>query len=215
MDSDDYKSFASWLDEGNGMVFIEICILVGELLGLILTSIETGWRQFYFYTQLSNYFLAVMTAIHLVTVLRKKPVSERVNRYLYTAICLTTVTFSVVAFVLLPMEGGFYGYMLGGNAIFHHTICPILGAVLATLIRPVRKKDAVLALVPTLIYSLIMFVVNLCIPDFGPYPFFKIYNQPVYMSLVWLFCLLAIVYGVAQLVRLLSGKRYRPMYEGQ
>ena len=197
------------------MVFIEICILVGEIVALILTSIETGWRQFYFYTQLSNYFLTVMTAIHLVTVLRRKPVSERLNRYLYTATCLTTVTFSVVAFVLMPMEGRFYGYMLGTNALFHHTICPIFGVALVTMLRPVRRKDAALALVPTMIYTVIMFIVNLCIPDFGPYTFFKIYDQPIYMSFVWLFCLLALVYGAALLMWMLSGKKYRPMYEGQ
>ena len=197
------------------MIFIEICIVIGEIVALILTSIETGWRQFYYYTQLSNYFLTVTTAIHLVTVLRRKPVSERLNRYLYTATCLTTVTFSVVAFVLMPMEGRFYGYMLGGNALFHHTICPILGVALVTMLRPVPKRDAALALVPTMIYTLVLFTMNLLRWIDGPYPFFKIYNQPIYMSFIWLFCLLALVYGAALLMWMLCGKRYRPMYEGQ
>ena len=197
------------------MVFIEACIVVGEIVALILTSMETGWAQFYYYTQLSNYFLTVTTAIHLITVLRKKPVSERLNRYLYTATCLTTVTFSVVAFVLMPMEGRFYGYMLGTNALFHHTICPILGVALVTMLRPVRKRDAALALIPTMIYTLVMFTMNLLHLIDGPYPFFKIYEQPIYMSFIWLFCLLALVYGAALRMWMLCGKKYRPMYEGQ
>ena len=202
-------------EEESSMVFIEACIVVGEIVALILTSMETGWAQFYYYTQLSNYFLTVTTAIHLITVLRKKPVSERLNRYLYTATCLTTVTFSVVAFVLMPMEGRFYGYMLGTNALFHHTICPILGVALVTMLRPVRKRDAALALVPTMIYTLVMFTMNLLHLIDGPYPFFKIYEQPIYMSFIWLFCLLALVYGAALLMWMLCGKKYRPMYEGQ
>ena len=202
-------------EEESSMVFIEACIVVGEIVALILTSMETGWAQFYYYTQLSNYFLTVTTAIHLITVLRKKPVSERLNRYLYTATCLTTVTFSVVAFVLMPMEGRFYGYMLGTNALFHHTICPILGVALVTMLRPVRKRDAALALIPTMIYTLVMFTMNLLHLIDGPYPFFKIYEQPIYMSFIWLFCLLALVYGAALLMWMLCGKKYRPMYEGQ
>lgn len=202
-------------EEESSMVFIEACIVVGEIVALILTSMETGWAQFYYYTQLSNYFLTVTTAIHLITVLRKKPVSERLNRYLYTATCLTTVTFSVVAFVLMPMEGRFYGYMLGTNALFHHTICPILGVALVTMLRPVRKRDAALALIPTMIYTLVMFTMNLLHLIDGPYPFFRIYEQPVYMSFIWLFCLLALVYGAALLMWMLCGKKYRPMYEGQ
>ena len=197
------------------MIFIEFCIIVGEIVALILTSIETGWAQFYYYTQLSNYFLTVMTAIHMITVLRKKPVSERLNRYLYTAICLTTVTFSVVAFVLMPMEGRFYGYMLGTNALFHHTICPIMGVALVTMLRPVKKRDAALALVPTLIYTLVIFTLNILRKLDGPYSFFKIYDQPIYMSFVWLFCLLALVYGAALLMYMLCGKKYKPMYKGQ
>ena len=57
-DSDDYMVLASCFKEGNGMVFIEICILVGEIVALILTSIETGWRQFYYYTKKAKHVTA-------------------------------------------------------------------------------------------------------------------------------------------------------------
>ena len=39
-------------------VYLDLAVVVGELVGLVLASLENGWGQFVFYTQLSNYFPA-------------------------------------------------------------------------------------------------------------------------------------------------------------
>ena len=36
------------------MMYLDIAVVVGELVGLVLASLENGWGQFIFYTQLSN-----------------------------------------------------------------------------------------------------------------------------------------------------------------
>ena len=189
------------------MMYLDIAVVVGELVGLVLASLENGWGQFIFYTQLSNYFLLAATLPHLYFLLKKEPVPKAVNRLKYIATCTTTVTFTVAVAVLLPMYKRPYITFLNGANLFQHTLCPILGFATLPFMDPVEKRDSRLALIPTGLYALVMVPLNYFRVLEGPYPFLKVHNQPWYMSILWLFAIILVAFGIAVLLRKVCGKR--------
>ena len=189
------------------MLYQDLAVVVGELVGLVLASIENGWGQFIFYTKLSNYFLLAATLAHLYFLLKKEPVPKTVNRLKYIATCTTTVTLAVAVAVLLPMYKRPYITFLNGANLFQHTLCPILGFVTLLFMDPVEKRDSWLALIPTGIYALVMVPLNYFRVLEGPYPFLKVHNQPWYMSILWFFAISLVAFGIAVLLRKVCGKR--------
>ena len=189
------------------MMYLDIAVVVGELVGLVLASLENGWGQFIFYTQLSNYFLLAATLPHLYFLPKKEPVPKAVNRLKYIATCTTTVTFTVAVAVLLPMYKRPYITFLNGANLFQHTLCPILGFATLPFMDPVEKRDSRLALIPTGLYALVMVPLNYFRVLEGPYPFLKVHNQPWYMSILWLFAIILVAFGIAVLLRKVCGKR--------
>ena len=189
------------------MLYLDIAIVVGELVALVLTSFDNGWRQFIYYTQLSNYFLLVTTLAHVYYLLKKEPVPKKVNRLKYIATCTTTVTFVVVVTVLLPMYKQPYITFLNRANLFQHTLCPILAFATLLFMDQVEKRDCRLALIPTGIYALVMVPLNYFRVLEGPYPFLKVHNQPWYMSILWLLGIGLVAFGIAVLLRKLCGKK--------
>ena len=55
-------------------------------------------------------------------------------------------------------------------------------------------------MLPTLIYALILMALNLMRVVEGPYPFLRVYEQPVYMSIIWVIVILGSAYGIAFLL---------------
>ena len=189
------------------MLYFDIAIVVGELVGLVLASIENGWGQFILYTKLSNYFLLATTMAHLYYLLKKEPVPKAVNRVKYIATCTTTVTFVVAVAVLLPMYKRPYITFLNGANLFQHTICPILAIATLLFMDPVEKRDSWLALIPTGLYALVTVPLNYFRVLDGPYPFLRVHNQPWYMSILWLVAISLLSIGIAVLLRKICGKR--------
>ena len=189
------------------MLYLDLAVVVGELVGLVLASLENGWSQFVFYTQLSNYFLLAATMAHLYFLLKKEPVPKAVNRLKYIATCTTTLTFVVVVAVLLPMYKRPYITFLNGANLFQHTLCPILGFVTLPFMNPVEKRDSRLAMIPTGIYMLVMVPLNYFRVVEGPYPFLKVHNKPWYMSILWFFAISLVAFGIAVLLRKVCGKK--------
>ena len=191
------------------MLYLDIAVIVGELVGLVLASIENGWGQFIFYTQNSNYFLLAATLVHLYFLLKKQAVPKAVNRLKYIATCTTTVTFVVAVAVLLPMYKRPYITFLNGANIFQHTLCPILGFISLLFMNPVEKRDSRLALIPTGIYTLVVVPLNYFRVYDGPYPFVKVHNQPWYMSVLWLLAIFFVAFVIAVILRKVCGKKVK------
>ena len=191
------------------MLYLDIVIILGEIVGLVLATFENGWGQFVFYTQNSNYFLLAATLAHFCCLLKKKPVPKAVNRLKYIASCTTTVTFVVAVTVLLPMYKRPYITFLNGANIFQHTLCPILGFASLPFMDPVEKRDCRLALIPTGLYALLFVPLNYFRVYDGPYPFLRVHSQPWYMSVLWLFAIGAVSFVIAVLLRKVCGKKAR------
>ncbi|MCH3961554.1 MAG: hypothetical protein LKF53_08240 [Solobacterium sp.] len=186
-----------------------------EAIGAGLYVCRSGWNFAEFYTEDSNVFAmlaCLCLALCEMEMLRGKRTSIpgwiQFAKYI-SAVCLT-LTFLVVIFVLIPMQGGIstaHFMLVDGSMLYHHLFCPILvfvSFVWLDPLDPLAKKDTMLVLVPTLIYAGILIVLNLLQLADGPYPFLRITKQPWYASVLWMCLLLAGTYGIAWMLRALE-----------
>ena len=83
--------------------------------------------------------------------------------------------------------------------LYQHTLCPVLAAVSLFAWESAERlprHEIRNALIPTLVYALVILLLNLCRVVEGPYPFLMVYAQPWYASVLW--C--AVILGIAALL---------------
>lgn len=199
---------------------VNVILIIMEILGLWL-MVELyksyglhplGW--FKYYTQLSNIFsmiaalvVAIFTARDLIKNTDYMPDWARILKF--SSACCLTETFLVTMFVLAPMGmmGGFLPLMFEGPNLFHHTLCPIVSVLSLCLLEKgdrITFKHAVYAMAPTLLYGVVSVTLNLLKVWHGPYPFLYVYEQPVYMSLIWAVVVLGGAFGITLIVKALA-----------
>ena len=180
-----------------GIICLDLAIIAGEIVGMVISIGKHGWLgQFAYYTQCSNYLLFIATAAHLFFLLRGR-MPAAVERGKYYATCLTSVTFLVTVFILIPWYGHPEFFLFRSNGLFHHLLCPIMAVAGLPFLSGVRRKDAPLAMIPTVIYGTVMYTLNFLRLYDGPYPFLKVHSQPWYMSILWFVVIAGVAYGVA------------------
>lgn len=181
-------------------------IVLLELAGITLSIIEYGDGSFEYYTQESNYLALLASALYLPLALRQlrggKALPKWAASLRHMASGCVALTFFVVVFVLAPMdEQGFASLphlLFSGSMLYLHFLCPVL-AMLSFLLfetEPCLGKRCVLTgLLPTFVYAAIVLCMNLTRTLVGPYPFLHVYEQPWYMSCVWI----VVILGMAAL----------------
>lgn len=189
---------------------LNICIILMEIAASIIGGIlhlkEYGFKIFFFYTQDSNLFLFVACSIMAIyqakMIFRKtKNIPLWVQRVKYMATCAVSLTFLVVLFVLIPLAGlsSAIDKLFMEAKLYHHFLCPLIAFISFIFFEKqpsLQFKDTIYAFVPTLIYAVIMTILNILKIAEGPYPFFKVYEQSVFMSCLWFVVILAIAYGI-------------------
>ena len=174
-------------------------IILLEAIGLALSLGDHGAGMFQYYTQDSNYFALFASILYEVFAFRRlsagKPVPRAVTTIRYMATACLMLTFFVVLFVLIPMSGieSAVPMLTRGSMLYHHLLCPILAAVSFLFFErdegPARSEIA-LAMIPTGVYAIVLIVLNITKTVYGPYPFLHVYEQPVWMSAVWVVVIL-------------------------
>ena len=198
-------------------LMLNAIIVVLEGIGLSYSIRSHGVSLFQYYTELSNIFslfacgiLVFYTAKNLRA---NTPALPRwVKNLKYMAACCLTVTLLVVVFVLSPMSemGGLVFLMFHGSMLYHHLLCPILVLVSFIFFEPIPRlepRSVKLALVPTVAYGVVAFVLNLLGVMDGPYPFLKVYDQPAWMSVLWTVLIFGGAYLIARCLLFLN-KRF-------
>jgi uncharacterized membrane protein len=144
-----------------------------------------------YYTRLSN-LLALIAGIFVVIFIFRNKEGE-LPKWLSLLRFITTimlfVTFLISLFVLTPAVGSFYKMMINNQLKFHHLLCPLLSIVSFIFFEKggrLSVKDNFLATMPTLIYGIIMLILNGARVLDGPYPFLRVYNQPVWATVLWI-----------------------------
>lgn len=195
---------------------VNLLIVVLEIIGMVISLARMGVGLLQFYTQDSNLIamaaclaLAVQQLLYLRG--RRGAPARWALVFKYVAVSLLMVTFLVVVFVLAPSFGksGYSVMLFDGAMLYHHTLCPLL-ALLSFLLFERQgilvRRDALTALIPTALYALVTLTLNLLRVMDGPYPFLKVYEQPIYMSIVWFIVILGGAYAIARLIRWVHNK---------
>ena len=167
-----------------------VIVLLLEVRGLSLSISDRKWKILVFYTQLSN---LAATVSALLLVILGQPTWVTALRYLST--CMLVMTFLVTTCVLIPMGGDPKRLLWSGNGLYHHILCPILSTV--SYIFAERHSGMIwLPIVVTLIYGMVMLYLNGIRKVDGPYPFFRVHNQSVAATVLWMAMLMVVMTGI-------------------
>ncbi|MBQ9648684.1 MAG: hypothetical protein IJV43_10045 [Oscillospiraceae bacterium] len=203
----------------------DAAIVVLGATGAALSFRAEGWTAFQYYTLDSNLLLLLACAVQAwyeACILRGKrfyvPSWARVLKYF--AVCAVMVTLFVVLLILVPMAGGLPALptaMLSGAMLYHHLLCPVLGVLSFALLDRVSLPDrrvTLWAVAPTLLYAFVTIVLNAARLLRGPYPFLYVYEQPLYMSVVWCAVICGLAWVLAFLVWRLALRLSEPRERG-
>ena len=170
-----------------------LLIVVLEVISFIILINRNGGVTVgivYFYTRLSNLLALIAGIFVFIFIIKNK--SGELPKWLsmlrYIATIMLFVTLLISLFVLTPAVGSFYKMMIVNQLKFHHLLCPLISIISFIFFEKggvLTTKDNVLALIPTLVYGIVMMILNAARVVDGPYPFLRVHNQPVWATILW------------------------------
>lgn len=191
-------------------------LVVLECIGMVLSFQELNVGMFRYYTILSNAFMLLSAAIWGVYTGEKLrdgfDIPGWVRFLKYAATVTVLLTLVVVCAVLGPMSGDYFSLLLSGSFLYLHLLCPIVAVVtfLAFDAEPEVKPAYVsMSLIPTVIYAAVALVLNIMDVWYGPYDFLHVYEQPVWLSVLWGVAILLVALLLAALLHRGSKKLHR------
>ena len=193
---------------------LNIAIIALELIGTSISISRSGGGSLIYYTVLSNILALVSCAVYTFLSLKGKEISKAALALRYCASVCLSVTFFVVVVIFVPMAlpyGTVGDILYKGPQIYHHLLCPIISFVSFCFFEggELDRRSILIGSVPTLLYAVFSITLNILKVINGPYPFLLVYEQPVYMSVIWFFVIMGIGAGFAAIVRLLHNKQLR------
>lgn len=172
--------------------------------------------NFVFYTELSNLLAGIVCGICAFAELRELRGGPGVGRTLrwlkFAACCCLLMTLFVVTFILTPMlefagYPGIYLMFASGAKPITHLGAPLV--VTASYVafeadRTMTLRQSLVGFVPTLVYAAVAYPCNILRIWDGPYPFFQVWNMPVWTSVLWFAALFVLSFSLCQIPRLLA-----------
>ena len=163
------------------------------LLGCVREFKREGFKITRYYTFDSNVLGMIaggwMTAELIRNIMIGAEISQAAIIFKYTAMVTLSLTFFVVIFVLSPVtEGGYKFQLWYSNLKYQHTLCPLIAIISFIFMDPaghISWEMFAMSLVPTLIYAIIIIILNVLKVLEGPYPFLYVYKQKWYVSMAW------------------------------
>ncbi|WP_407421679.1 Pr6Pr family membrane protein [Methanobrevibacter sp.] len=176
-------------------LILNLTLIILEIIGLVLCYDALGCIDLAYYTIDSNIFLLLSSILYVFS--RKNP-SKSVQFFRYSATLSVLITLLVVVFVLYPMLDFNFEYLfLAGPNPYMHVLCPIIALVSFLFFEKNEVentlKNNIRSLYFTLIYAVILITLNILRVVNGPYPFLKVYEQSVLMSVIWIVAILGFV----------------------
>jgi len=173
-------------------------VLLLEARGLNISITGRKWMILIFYTQLSNLVTALSALLYILF-----PAAPVVTILRYLSTCMLVMTFIVTTCVLIPMGGDPKKLLWSGNGIYHHVLCPVVSTVsYVGFERHVTASGLMsgavwLPVIVTLLYGLLMLYLNWIRKVDGPYPFFRVHQQSVGATVLWIVVLMAVMTGIS------------------
>ena len=183
---------------------INILIIIMELFAFLVCYKESGFACFKYYTQDSNLFLMFTSLLYVISLLIcDKKIPHFVSLLKYAATTSVVITFLTVVTILAPVMGGYKVMLLDGTMLIHHLICPIFGFVTFVFFEKHNLnglKDALISMIFTCLYGVVAVTLNVLKIMDGPYPFLKVYDQTILMSIFWLILMMGSSYLITVLI---------------
>ena len=199
--------------------YLNIVLVVLGVVGLIVSIISNGLGLFSYYTQDSNILGLLSSLLFVVTgyeSFKSKMVKTNnfVAKFRFMATACMCLTFLVVIFVLIPIAGFKWTgwYLFGGANLYYHTLCPIISFISFMFFENVvnlRFVNTVINFIPTVIYAIITITLNALNIMYGPYPFLKVHEQSILMSVIWFILIVGGSWLIAILIYLLKKKNLK------
>ena len=177
-----------------------------------------GWGYLKAYTNLSNLLAGIAAAFVLFFELQNLGKAEKCPRSVfilqYSAAVSVGLTFLIVVCFLGPMfavQGLGYFTMFSGEMIFFHLLNPLLCGVDFVLLQKqhiLTRKDNFLALLPTLLYSLVYLTMVVFVGTWDDFYNFTLGGHYA-LSPLCMLVIYTITYGIAFLQRRLHNKMVR------
>lgn len=188
-----------------------ILLIVLAGLGLYFSIVDKN--AFLYYSDNAGMFALSSSIIYVIVVLTKKEPNflSLALRYVSTTCLLLTL---VGTFYVATTTGENYlDSFVKGSHLFNNLLCPIVSFVSFTLFegdrRLNKKKTIWYALIPTVIYGIIMLVCNVSNTFTGPYSFMMINDNPVYVTVVVFIVTIILNYVIGRFL-LLSNQKHAP-----
>ncbi len=163
-------------------LIINIIILTLTLLSFAKTFFLEHSIAVEYYTNDSN-ILALISSLLFIIFYKKEKDFVKDIRFLATS-CLT-VTFLVVVFVLCPMYSFNYKLLMFTDIyLVFHTIVPIL-SIFSYIVLENGSSKKYLCLIFTMIYAIILIILNILNLIKGPYPFLMVTTQNPLVTILW------------------------------
>lgn len=176
---------------------LNLFVFVSGLVAILLQIFNkdeniNGIEIFKFFTNDSNIFaiiVSLITSIYLIYSLKNNKDSDSKVIYilnLMSAVSLIIVFF-VVVFVLIPSNViGVKGYSL----LMEHGLIPLIVVLnfLFCYSNKISKKLSIIGIIPLMVYavfSLTFCITKVWIDSQIPYPFLNVYNNPIWMSILY------------------------------
>jgi triacylglycerol esterase/lipase EstA (alpha/beta hydrolase family) len=168
---------------------INLIIVILEIIAFTKAIRKRSLKELaVYYTQISNLFAFISS---LMLVILGQLYFVRVLRFL--SVSMLAMTFFVTVFILVPTSGKVRELLFSGSCIYHHLLVPVLAFL---SYRFAEDKVSLawiwLPVTVTLIYGLLMLYLNAKDKADGPYPFFRIKNNGVKMTVIWMAALIAV-----------------------
>lgn len=183
------------MDRKKASLAVNLVIVLLEIIGFVRAFKALGIGVMRFYTQDSNLLLLGASLGYLAWNMMHP--DREVPRWLrilkLTGTIGVMITFVIVITVLSwTTNMGLWTLLTSGSMLYHHTLCPLLGLSTFLFLEPYRfrESDAVWGMSFTFLYAAVTVPLNILRIMDGPYPFLRVYQQPVWASFLWAFIIL-------------------------
>ncbi|SFK84857.1 hypothetical protein SAMN05216390_10412 [Lachnospiraceae bacterium KH1T2] len=189
-------------------IILNVAIIIMEVIGLTMEFI-TGNQFFVYYTVDSNIIALLSAVVYLIC---RNQNSRFAVILRYVATCALSLTMLIVFLVLMPTHiksGTALSYIVGWDSTFVHVLCPVASFISFMFYEKndlLKSEDVRFPVGYTIIYGVIIVMLNIVGKVYGPYNFLRIYDQPVWMSIFWTVFIFGIAIFIARMIQSKAAK---------
>lgn len=188
-----------------------ILLIVLASLGLYFSIVDKN--AFLYYSDNVGMFALSSSIIYVIVVLTKKEPNFLSLALRYVSTTCLVLTLVGTFYVATTTGENYLDSFIKGSHLFNNLLCPIVSFVSFTMFegdrRLNKKKTIWYALIPTVIYGIIMLVCNVSNTFTGPYSFMMINDNPVYVTVIVFIVTIILNYVIGRFL-LLSNQKHAP-----